>query len=126
MESIKTLKKDLNFLYKIKEKLEDGVWPKELEFKKRGYNIFTLKLPSDGYLYPEDETITGILKTIDKHIEISQKLIAQYQIEQRKRSILMYTIEGKIKEILKEAEVSGIDEWDAIVYIYEYLDKTYD
>jgi len=126
MESIKTLKKDLNFLYKIKEKLEDGIWPKELEFKKRGYDILTLKLPSDGYLYPEDETITGILKTIDKHIEISQKLIAQYQIEQRKRSILMYTIEGKIKEILKEAEVSGIDEWDAIVYIYEYLDKTYD
>jgi len=126
MESIKTLKKDLDFLYKIKEKLKDGVWPKELEFKKRGYDILTLKLPSDGYLYPEDETITGILKTIDKHIEISQKLIAQYQIEQRKRSILMYTIEGKIKEILKEAEVSGIDEWDAIVYIYEYLDKTYD
>lgn len=126
MESIKTLKKDLNFLYKIKEKLEDGIWPKELEIKKRGYDIFTLKLPSDGYLYPKDETIESVLEVIDKNIEIFQKLIAQYQIKQRKRSILMYTIEGKIKEILKEAEVSGIDEWDAIVYIYEYLDKTYD
>ena len=126
MESIKTLKKDLNFLYKIKEKLEDGIWPKELEFKKRGYNIFTLKLPSDEYLYPKDETIESVLEVIDKNIEIFQKLIAQYQIGQRKRSILMYTIEGKIKEILKEAEIAGIDEYDAIVYIYKYLDKTYD
>lgn len=126
MESIKTLKKDLIFLYKIKENLQSGVCPKELEFKKRGENVFTLKLPSGNYLYPKDETLESVLEVIDKNIEIFQKLIAQYRIEQRKRSILMYTIEGKIKEILKEAEIAGIDEYDAIVYIYKYLDKTYD
>lgn len=126
MKSIKILKKDLIFLYKIKEKLEDGVCPKELEFKKRGYNIFTLKLPSEKYLYPKNETVKNVLEVIDKNIEIFQKLIAQYRIEQRKRNILMYTIEGKIKKILKEAEKAGIDEYDAIVCIYKYLDKTYD
>ena len=126
MESIKTLKKDLNFLYKIKEKLEDGIWPKELEFKKRGYNIFTLKLPSDEYLYPKDETIESVLEVIDKNIEISQNKITEYKKQQEQRNFLMPVIEEKIKEILKEAEIVGIDEWDTIVYIYEHLDKTYD
>lgn len=121
MESIKTLKKDLIFLYKIKEKLEDGVCPIELELKKGDRMFFTLKLPSGNYLYPKDDTVESVLEVIDKNIEIFQKLIAQYRNEQRKRNVLMNTIEEKINDIFKAGELFEITEYEVLDYIYEYL-----
>jgi hypothetical protein len=119
----KLWEKELDDLYSIKNDLENGRFPKNITFKRRGYNVLTLALPSGRNLYPKDETLESVLETINKDIDFYARLIEEVRDKERKYNILENVIKESIGDIIKAGKDLNFSESVIAEYISNYIEK---